>query len=74
MGGSDKGVGSGDDFAADLQRLQCGNQGESAICKQTEVLDAQIVCQLSLELGMERSSVGELFARPDLFQVRQKLC
>ena len=67
--GGHKAIGSGNDFACDAQRLQCGDECQGAVSEQSHMLNAQVLRQGVLQLLMKRATVREDLVVPDLLQI-----
>lgn len=67
MRGGDEGIRRGDDLASDTQSLQGSDQGNGAVGKQRQVLDAKVVAQRLLQLLVKRATIGQNFVSPDFF-------
>ena len=72
MGGSDKRIRRGYDFTGYTQGLQCCYQRDGAVREQGDVLHTQIFTQCLFKLLVKRAGVGQPFALPDLFKIRDE--
>ena len=68
VGGGHEAVRCGDDLACDAQGLQCRQQGQCSVSKQTDIRHFQILCKCFFQLLMEAAIVGNPLACPDLLQ------
>ena len=65
VGGGDKAIGRGDDFAADAQCLQGGDQRQRAIGEQADVGYLEILAQGLLKPLVKAAVIGDPLAVPD---------
>lgn len=66
MGGGDKAVGRGDDLAADVERLQRGDERQRAVGEKADVGHLEVVTQRLFQPLVERAIIGNPLAVPNL--------
>lgn len=66
MGGGHKAVGCGDDLAADVERLQRGDERQRAVGEQADVGHLEVVTQRLFQPLVERAVIGNPLAVPNL--------
>ena len=66
MGGGDKAVGRGDDLAADVERLQRGDERQRAVGEKADVGHLEVVTQRLFQPLVERAVIGNPLAVPNL--------
>lgn len=68
MGGRDETIGGCDDLAADMERLESGDERQRAVGEKTHVGYLKVLGKGLFQLFMERTVIGNPFRCPDVFQ------